>query len=241
MRLDLLAFAREWLGEPSRLLSDARDEILYEMQSTRPTSGRTPERSYARTFLRLLGRTAGPLCLVPAFSQLENLRTSPCRGSVWLVRSCQAARYTWHSRVGSVRSTKLIAARQTASKRELSTFRTLVRPNLLAAPPVFASLIERRRRIASHHALHVELPLRVHLTGDYIPIGLTDRTFISTNARALSGVTKRMSVLTVAGQKGGSGKSTLVRNLAIHFALDGYRVGIVDADLIQQALQRILR
>lgn len=43
-----------------------------------------------------------------------------------------------------------------------------------------------------------------------------------------------MSVLTVAGQKGGSGKSTLVRNLAIHFALDGYRVGIVDADLIQQ-------
>src|SRR6202048_889857 len=43
-----------------------------------------------------------------------------------------------------------------------------------------------------------------------------------------------MSVLTVAGQKGGSGKSTLVRNLALHFALDGYRVGIVDADLIQQ-------
>ena len=43
-----------------------------------------------------------------------------------------------------------------------------------------------------------------------------------------------MSVVTVAGQKGGSGKSTLVRNLAIHFALDGYRVGIVDADLIQQ-------
>ena len=43
-----------------------------------------------------------------------------------------------------------------------------------------------------------------------------------------------MSVLTVAGQKGGSGKSTLVRNLAIHFALDGYRVGVVDADLIQQ-------
>ena len=44
----------------------------------------------------------------------------------------------------------------------------------------------------------------------------------------------QMSVLTVAGQKGGSGKSTLVRNLAIHFALDGYKVGIVDADLIQQ-------
>jgi chromosome partitioning protein len=43
-----------------------------------------------------------------------------------------------------------------------------------------------------------------------------------------------MSVVTIAGQKGGSGKSTLVRNLAIHFALDGYRVGIVDADLIQQ-------
>ena len=43
-----------------------------------------------------------------------------------------------------------------------------------------------------------------------------------------------MSVLTVAGQKGGSGKSTLVRNLAVHFAVDGYRVGIVDADLIQQ-------
>jgi chromosome partitioning protein len=43
-----------------------------------------------------------------------------------------------------------------------------------------------------------------------------------------------MSVLTVAGQKGGSGKSTLVRNLAIHFALDNYKVGIVDADLIQQ-------
>jgi chromosome partitioning protein len=43
-----------------------------------------------------------------------------------------------------------------------------------------------------------------------------------------------MSILTVAGQKGGSGKSTLVRNLAIHFALDDYRVGIVDADLIQQ-------
>jgi len=43
-----------------------------------------------------------------------------------------------------------------------------------------------------------------------------------------------MSVITVAGQKGGSGKSTLVRNLTIHFALDGYKVGIVDADLIQQ-------
>jgi chromosome partitioning protein len=43
-----------------------------------------------------------------------------------------------------------------------------------------------------------------------------------------------MSVLTVAGQKGGSGKTNLVRNLAIHFALDGYRVGLVDADLIQQ-------
>ncbi len=43
-----------------------------------------------------------------------------------------------------------------------------------------------------------------------------------------------MAVLTIAGQKGGSGKSNLVRNLAVHFALDGYRVGIVDADLIQQ-------
>lgn len=43
-----------------------------------------------------------------------------------------------------------------------------------------------------------------------------------------------MSVLTVAGQKGGSGKTNLVRNLAIHFALDGYSVGLVDADLIQQ-------
>jgi chromosome partitioning protein len=43
-----------------------------------------------------------------------------------------------------------------------------------------------------------------------------------------------MSVVTVAGQKGGSGKTTLVRNLAILFALDGYKVGIVDADLIQQ-------
>ena len=43
-----------------------------------------------------------------------------------------------------------------------------------------------------------------------------------------------MSVLTVAGQKGGSGKTNLVRNLAIHFALDGYGVAVVDADLIQQ-------
>jgi chromosome partitioning protein len=43
-----------------------------------------------------------------------------------------------------------------------------------------------------------------------------------------------MSVLTVAGQKGGSGKTNLVRNLTVHFALDGYRVGLVDADLIQQ-------
>ncbi|HTT79047.1 MAG TPA: ParA family protein [Stellaceae bacterium] len=43
-----------------------------------------------------------------------------------------------------------------------------------------------------------------------------------------------MSVVTVAGQKGGSGKTNLVRNLAIHFALDGYSVGVVDADLIQQ-------
>ena len=44
----------------------------------------------------------------------------------------------------------------------------------------------------------------------------------------------QMSVLTVAGQKGGSGKTNLVRNLAIQFALDGYSVGLVDADLIQQ-------
>jgi chromosome partitioning protein len=43
-----------------------------------------------------------------------------------------------------------------------------------------------------------------------------------------------MSVLTVAGQKGGSGKTNLVRNLAIQFALDHYSVGVVDADLIQQ-------
>lgn len=43
-----------------------------------------------------------------------------------------------------------------------------------------------------------------------------------------------MSVLTIAGQKGGSGKTNLVRNLAVHFALDGYKVGVVDADLIQQ-------
>jgi chromosome partitioning protein len=43
-----------------------------------------------------------------------------------------------------------------------------------------------------------------------------------------------MSVLTIAGQKGGSGKTNLVRNLVIHFALDGYHVGLVDADLIQQ-------
>ncbi len=43
-----------------------------------------------------------------------------------------------------------------------------------------------------------------------------------------------MSIVTVAGQKGGSGKSNLVRNLAIHFALDGYKVGVADADLIQQ-------
>jgi chromosome partitioning protein len=44
----------------------------------------------------------------------------------------------------------------------------------------------------------------------------------------------KLSVLTVAGQKGGSGKTNLVRNLALHFALDGYTVGVVDADLIQQ-------
>lgn len=43
-----------------------------------------------------------------------------------------------------------------------------------------------------------------------------------------------MSVVTIAGQKGGSGKSNLVRNLACHFALDGYSVGVVDADLKQQ-------
>jgi chromosome partitioning protein len=43
-----------------------------------------------------------------------------------------------------------------------------------------------------------------------------------------------MSVLTVAGQKGGSGKTNLVRNLVVHFALDGYTVGVVDADMIQQ-------
>lgn len=43
-----------------------------------------------------------------------------------------------------------------------------------------------------------------------------------------------MSVLTVAGQKGGSGKTNLVRNLAIHFAVDGYSVAVVDADLAQQ-------
>jgi chromosome partitioning protein len=43
-----------------------------------------------------------------------------------------------------------------------------------------------------------------------------------------------MSVLTIAGQKGGSGKTNLVRNLSIQFALDGYSVGLVDADLIQQ-------
>lgn len=43
-----------------------------------------------------------------------------------------------------------------------------------------------------------------------------------------------MSVLTVAGQKGGSGKTNLVRNLVVHFALDRYSVGVVDADLIQQ-------
>jgi chromosome partitioning protein len=43
-----------------------------------------------------------------------------------------------------------------------------------------------------------------------------------------------MSVLTVAGQKGGSGKTNLVRNLVLHFAIDGYAVGLVDADLIQQ-------
>ena len=43
-----------------------------------------------------------------------------------------------------------------------------------------------------------------------------------------------MSVLTVASQKDGSGKTNLVRNLVVHFALDGYTVGLVDADLIQQ-------
>jgi chromosome partitioning protein len=43
-----------------------------------------------------------------------------------------------------------------------------------------------------------------------------------------------MSVLTIAGQKGGSGKTNLVRNLVVHFSLDSYSVGLVDADLIQQ-------
>ena len=62
------------------------------------------------------------------------------------------------------------------------------------------------------------------------------QAYDSTNCRAFELVNGKsdMSVLTVAGQKGGSGKSTLVRNLAIHFALDAYKVGIVDADLIQQ-------
>ena len=54
----------------------------------------------------------------------------------------------------------------------------------------------------------------------------------SAHARHSGG--NEMSVLTVAGQKGGSGKTNLVRNLAIQFALDGYSVGVVDADLIQQ-------
>jgi chromosome partitioning protein len=64
------------------------------------------------------------------------------------------------------------------------------------------------------------------------------QAFDSTNVYAFENRTRldksKMSVLTVAGQKGGSGKSTLVRNLVIHFARDGYKVGIVDADLIQQ-------
>lgn len=37
-------------------------------------------------------------------------------------------------------------------------------------------------------------------------------------------------VLTIAQQKGGSGKTTLVANLAVHFALQGHRVALLDTD-----------
>lgn len=61
---------------------------------------------------------------------------------------------------------------------------------------------------------------------------------VTTPARAPVRTVQRkgvlMSVITIAGQKGGSGKSNLVRNIACHFALDGYRVGIVDGDMGQQ-------
>jgi chromosome partitioning protein len=85
-----------------------------------------------------------------------------------------------------------------------------------------------RRQIEVHHSIPMPSGMS---TIDYDAL---DRPGVHKYERSDGSGSCLMSVLTVAGQKGGSGKSTLVRNMAIHFALDGYRVGVVDADLIQQ-------
>src|SRR5688572_33399717 len=41
---------------------------------------------------------------------------------------------------------------------------------------------------------------------------------------------RRMRTVLVASSKGGAGKTTLATNLAAHFALDGKRTVLVDAD-----------
>lgn len=82
-----------------------------------------------------------------------------------------------------------------------------------------------------------EAALRTHISPDVNPtVAITFRRPTPVKTNPLPGV---RNIIGVASGKGGVGKSTVAANLAVALAAQGYRVGLLDADIFGPSIPKI--
>jgi ATP-binding protein involved in chromosome partitioning len=119
----------------------------------------------------------------------------------------------------------------------------------IAVPPERAQELEPLRQAAE--VVVKELPgvenATVTLTAEHKPSATQQRAPSSENAGparpgggTLRGIENVKNIIAVASGKGGVGKSTTAVNLALGFAANGLKVGILDADIYGPSIPRLL-